>query len=126
VTLARFRDVVDRTSTPPASLDTRLVEAFVHGEDIRRPLGSRGDYPEAAVVQAIRYQVRTATSFGGGRELADGLRLVVAGTDVSIGDGPEVAGSAVDLLLAVSGRAVALADLSGPGLTELAARSTRG
>ncbi|MEO9222027.1 MAG: maleylpyruvate isomerase family mycothiol-dependent enzyme [Mycobacteriaceae bacterium] len=37
-TLAEFSTVLTRTSTPPAALTTRLVEAFVHGEDIRRPL----------------------------------------------------------------------------------------
>jgi uncharacterized protein (TIGR03083 family) len=40
-TLAEFRRVRDETKTPPAALATRLVEAIVHGEDIRRPLGLR-------------------------------------------------------------------------------------
>lgn len=123
-TLARFRAVVDRTSTPPASLDTRLVEAFVHGEDVRRPLRSRGDHPVPAVVQALRYQVRTAASFGGGRELAAGLTLTCSDAELTIGAGPEVTGPALDLLLAVSGRTVALSGLSGPGLSELRSRST--
>lgn len=38
-TLERLRAVVDRRTAPPAPLATRLVEAFVHGEDVRRPLG---------------------------------------------------------------------------------------
>ena len=38
-TLTRLRQVASRTSTPPAPLDSRRVEAVVHGEDIRRPSG---------------------------------------------------------------------------------------
>jgi hypothetical protein len=59
-------------------------------------------------------------SIGGGRERAAGVRLVATDADVVIGDGPEVRGPAVALLLAVSGRAAALDDLAGPGLGSLA------
>ncbi|MEV5160185.1 maleylpyruvate isomerase family mycothiol-dependent enzyme [Streptomyces sp. NPDC053728] len=38
-TLERLRRVAPRRPTPPAPLDSRLVEEVVHGEDIRRPLG---------------------------------------------------------------------------------------
>ena len=38
-TLEAMRAAINLTLTPPATLATRLVEAFVHGEDIRRPLG---------------------------------------------------------------------------------------
>src|SRR5690606_21320850 len=38
-TLERLRSATGRTSTPPAPLDSRLVEAVVHGEDIRRSVG---------------------------------------------------------------------------------------
>lgn len=38
-TLAAFREVRGRTTSAPAPLATRWVEIFVHGEDIRRPLG---------------------------------------------------------------------------------------
>jgi uncharacterized protein (TIGR03083 family) len=124
-TLDRLRAVACRTSTPPASLDTRLVEAFVHGEDIRRPLGATGDYPLASVVQALRYQLKTTTSFGGGKEHAAGLTLVADDADLSAGTGPVVSGPALGLLLAVSGRAQALADLDGPGVAELGSRLER-
>ena len=39
-TLTRFRHIHTATKTPPAAPATRLVEAIVHGEDIRRPLAS--------------------------------------------------------------------------------------
>jgi uncharacterized protein (TIGR03083 family) len=118
-TLEQLRRVASRTSTPPAPLDSRLVEEVVHGEDIRRPLGLTRSYPQEAVVRALRLQVRTPESFGGAKELVARVRLTAADADMSIGDGPEVAGSALSLLLVVSGRRVALDSLDGPGVDAL-------
>lgn len=119
-TLERLRQVASRTSTPPAPLDSRLVEEVVHGEDIRRPLGLARSYPVEAVVRSLRLQVRTPASFGGAKELVAGVRLVATNADLSIGEGPEVSGTALSLLLAVSGRPVAPGELAGPGVAALA------
>ena len=118
-TLQRLRAVASRTSTPPGPLDTRLVEEVVHGEDLRRPLGLTRDYPVEAVVRSLRLQLRTPASFGGAKELAARCRLVADDADVAVGQGPEVRGPALSLLLAVTGRP-ALAELSGPGVGVLA------
>ncbi|WP_228771297.1 maleylpyruvate isomerase family mycothiol-dependent enzyme [Actinokineospora iranica] len=120
-TLARLREVAARTSTPPAPLDSRLVEEVVHGEDIRRPLGLTRPYPREAVVRSLRLQARTPAAFGGAKELTTRVRLTATDADLSIGDGPAVTGAALALLLAVSGRRVALDELGGPGLATLAA-----
>ncbi|MBS4100849.1 maleylpyruvate isomerase family mycothiol-dependent enzyme [Tsukamurella paurometabola] len=120
--LDRFRSIVDRTSGPPAPLDTRLVEVVVHGEDVRRPLGTVGDYPMEAVERALRLQARTGKGIGGAKEHVAGLTLRATDADVTIGDGPEVTGPLLDLLLVVSGRTVALGALGGPGAPSLAAR----
>ncbi|MEU0698804.1 maleylpyruvate isomerase family mycothiol-dependent enzyme [Streptomyces niveus] len=120
-TLERLRQVASRRSTPPAPLDSRLVEEIVHGEDIRRPLGLSHSYPREAVVRSLRLQARTPASFGGAKELVARARLTATDADISIGEGPEVRGPALSLLLAVSRRRVALDDLDGPGLTALAA-----
>lgn len=112
-TLARFREVADRTSSAPTSAATRYVEAFVHGEDIRRPLGIAHDYPQGAVLAAIAHQRKTPVSMGGGRELAAGRTLIAtdagdtAGQSLSLGEGPPVRGTAIDLLLWLSGRDIA-------------------
>lgn len=120
-TLARLRQVAPRRSTPPAPLDSRFVEEIVHGEDIRRPLGLAHSYPQDAVVRSLRLQARTPASIGGAKELVTGLRLVGTDVDLSIGDGPEVNGTALSLLLAISGRRVAPDELHGPGTATLAA-----
>ncbi|MGW5647486.1 maleylpyruvate isomerase family mycothiol-dependent enzyme [Saccharopolyspora sp. NPDC003752] len=118
-TLERLRRVASRTSTPPAPLDSRLVEEVVHGEDIRRPLGLTRRYLPEAVVRSLRLQARTPAAFGGAKELMSRIRLTATDADVSIGSGPEATGTALSLLLAISGRAAALADLDGPGVTGL-------
>ncbi|MFD3477448.1 maleylpyruvate isomerase family mycothiol-dependent enzyme [Streptomyces sp. NPDC058695] len=119
-TLERFRQVASRTSTPPAPLDSRLVEEVVHGEDIRRPLGLTRTYPMQAVVRSLRLQTRTPASFGGAKELLTRLQLGATDTDLTLGTGPEVKGPALDLLLAVMGRRAALDHLHGPGVATLA------
>jgi uncharacterized protein (TIGR03083 family) len=118
-TLQRLRQVATRTSTPPAPLDTRIVEDVVHGEDIRRVVGLTRRYPDEAVVRALQQQCRMPASFGGAKELVARVRLRATDLDLSIGDGPDVDGPALALLLAVTGRRVALGDLDGPGLATL-------
>jgi uncharacterized protein (TIGR03083 family) len=120
-TLERLRRVAMRRSTPPAPLDSRLVEEVVHGEDIRRPLRLTRSYAPEAVARSLRLQARTPSSFGGAKELVTRIQLTATDADLSVGDGPEVSGPALSLLLAVSGRRVALDDLDGPGLAALAA-----
>jgi uncharacterized protein (TIGR03083 family) len=118
-TLERLGQVASRRSTPPAPLDSRLVEEVVHGEDVRRPLGVHRDYPTEAVERALAHQLRTSVGLGGGKQRAAGLRLVATDADWSHGEGAEVRGPLVSLLVAVSGRAEALDDLTGPGLVRL-------
>ncbi len=120
-TLKRLREVASRTSTPPAPLDTRLVEEVVHGEDIRRPLGLTRAYPQEAVVRSLRQQARMSASFGGAKELVTRIRLTATDAELSVGDGPEVRGTALALLLVASGRRVALDELDGPGVDLLSA-----
>jgi uncharacterized protein (TIGR03083 family) len=118
-TLERFRAVSARTTSAPAAPATRLVEAFVHGEDIRRPLNMRRDYPSSHVATGLEYQLRTSVKFGGGKERAQGLQLVATDADVSLGTGAQVSGTAIALLLAVSGRSVRAEELTGPGAATL-------
>ncbi|MEO7848895.1 MAG: maleylpyruvate isomerase family mycothiol-dependent enzyme [Arachnia sp.] len=123
-TLAALEEVLTRSTTPPAPLATRLVEMFVHGEDIRRPLGISRTYPPALVAEALAYQVATGTNMGGGKELARGWRLVASDTEFVYGTGPEVRGEAISLLLAVSGRPVGPDELTGAGSQHFVAGTT--
>jgi uncharacterized protein (TIGR03083 family) len=62
---------------------------------------------------------RTSESFGGAKELVGRIRLEATDLDLSTGDGPEVSGPALALLLVISGRRTALAELDGPGVALL-------
>ena len=122
-TLAEFSAVLDRSTTALAPLPTRLVEVIVHAEDIRRPLGISHHYPVAAVLPALQFQLKTSVGIGGGKQRADGLRLVATDAAFESGSGPEVRGTALALLLVVSGRPVELGELVGPGAAALLAAS---
>ena len=121
-TLAAFRAVEPRETAPPGSKDTWLGEAFVHGEDIRRPLGITRSYPLPQVTRAIALYARSNVIIHGKTRVA-GLTLKATDTDFSVGSGPLVQGPAISLLLAASGRKSALDDLSGPGVETLRQRS---
>ena len=121
-TLVALRSVVSLTNTPPAPPATRLVEAFVHGEDIRRAVGLSGDYPAGPVSRALAFQLRTTVKMGGGKERARGLHLVTDDGTLDHGTGPAVQGSVLALLLAVSGRPTQPGELTGPGAEQLASR----
>lgn len=113
VGLARARFDFDRQND-------RGVEAIVHGEDIRRPLGITRTYPQDAVVRALRLQARTSASFGGAKGIVARVRVRAVDAGISIGQGPEARRTALSLLVALTGRRVALADLAGPGAAALA------
>jgi hypothetical protein len=63
------------------------------------------------------------TSFPvGGKKRIAGLRLVSNDTAWSYGEGPEVTGPAMSLLLAMTGRRAGSGDLTGEGAATLHAR----
>ncbi|MEO6503229.1 MAG: maleylpyruvate isomerase family mycothiol-dependent enzyme [Jatrophihabitantaceae bacterium] len=120
-TLAAFRAVQLRTSSPPAPPTTWLGEAFVHGEDIRRPLGIAHSYPLPAVTRVITYYSKLNALLGAKRRIA-GLTLKATDTDFCLGSGPVVEGRAISLLMITAGRRTVLDELSGPGVRVLQER----
>jgi uncharacterized protein (TIGR03083 family) len=120
-TLAAFRAAEPRETAPPGPKETWLGEAFVHGEDIRRPLGINREYPLPEVARAIGLYAKSNVIIGGKTRVA-GLTLKATDSDFSVGSGPLVEGPAISLLLAASGRKTALDELSGPGVETLRGR----
>ena len=120
-TLARFEAVVG-SNRPPGAADTLLGETLVHAEDVRRALGLRHDYPMGAVVRvADRY--KDSSLAAGSKHRIAGLRLRSTDATWSWGEGPEVVGPMMALLLAMTGRKAALSDLTGEGAEELRRRA---
>jgi uncharacterized protein (TIGR03083 family) len=117
-TLARFESAVDSTSHPPGPADAWLGETIVHSVDIRRPLGITHQVPLDAVTTTADFY-RKSNLVIGGKKRSSGLTFQATDTDWSAGEGPEVKGPALSLLLAITGRKAALGDLSGDGVATL-------
>jgi uncharacterized protein (TIGR03083 family) len=120
-TLERFRRVVPSTTKPPLPAVAMLGETIVHGEDIRRPLGIRRDYPGEVVTQvAAYYQGSDLVVVAKGR--IDGLKLVADDGPFTTGSGPLVSGPTLALVMAMTGRATYCDELEGDGVELLRSR----
>ena len=97
-----------------------LMDLVIHGQDIARPLGRRYVSPPEVVAACLAY-VATNAFMGGPRRLS-GVRLVSTDTRWTLGDGAELRGPDVDLLLVASGRRAGLDALDGPGAAVVAER----
>ncbi len=117
-TLAEFRRVAPAETSPPGPVDSWLGETIVHAEDIRRPLGITHTYPAEALVRVADFYKGSNMLIGAKKRIA-GVTLRASDVDWSTGDGPEVTGPMLSLLLVMTGRVAALEDLSGPGVAML-------
>jgi uncharacterized protein (TIGR03083 family) len=97
-----------------------LMDLVIHAQDIARPLGRRHVSPPEVVAACLAY-VATNRFMGGPRRLA-GVRLVSTDTGWTLGDGAELRGPDVDLLLVAAGRRAGLDALDGPGTAVVAER----
>jgi uncharacterized protein (TIGR03083 family) len=116
--LARgLRDNADNPFRPPiVGYPGQLTDLQVHGQDMRRPLG----LPHGLRLERLRVSLDflvggRAVGFTPRRRVA-GLRFEAADVDWSAGSGPVVTGPAEALMLAMTGRGVALTELDGPGV----------
>jgi uncharacterized protein (TIGR03083 family) len=119
--LARFTAMLDATTHPPGPVEAMVGEVVVHGEDIRRPLGIRHRYSDEALTRTVDFY-RGSNLLIGAKRRADGLRLRADDINWTAGNGPEVMGPLVSIILAITGRRVGLDDLSGEGLATLRGR----
>jgi hypothetical protein len=95
-----------------------MGDVLVHSADAFRPVGSALDVsPEvaAAVLDAYWGKARMVVHAAPHR----GRRLVATDVDWVRGSGPDVRGSAIDLVLLVANRRQVLPLLEGPGIAGL-------
>jgi uncharacterized protein (TIGR03083 family) len=98
-----------------------LLDAMIHQQDIRRPLGMPRDIPAARLRAALNHSLYVPPPLCGAWR-ARGLRLVAVDVDCTHGHGAEVRGEGEALLMALAGRRAAFADLIGPGKATLLGR----
>jgi uncharacterized protein (TIGR03083 family) len=120
-TLERFRRIVPSTTKPPLPALALLGETIVHGEDIRRPLGIRRDYPIEVVTQVAEYY-RSSDLVVVAKGRVRGLRLVADDGPFTSGSGPLVSGPTLALTMAMTGRTTYCDDLEGDGVALLRSR----
>lgn len=121
--VASLRANADKPFKPPVvGYPGQLTDLQVHGQDMRRPLG----LPHGLQLDRLRTSLEFlvggwAIGFTPRRRLA-GLRFEATDLDWSWGAGPALAGPAEALMLAMTGRTVALGELDGPGVALLRGR----
>jgi uncharacterized protein (TIGR03083 family) len=122
---AQLRQRATSRFTPPRhDASAPLSEILIHGQDVRRPLGITREIDPHRLRVSLDMLMSPRARLGfvpKGR--LDGLRLHATDFDWSAGSGAEVDGPGEALLMAMAGRHVALADLSGDGVAVLAART---
>lgn len=101
--------------TPGAPAVVGIGDLMVHGNDALRPIGKVFDVKVEDVVPLLDIYRRTAL-FVFKQSAPKRVKLVADDADWSAGSGPEVRGSAIDLLLLLANRRQVIDQLSGPGV----------
>ncbi len=119
----RLETRVMARSHPPGPVMTLLGEVVVHGEDIHRALDGYGTHPVEHLTAITDFYKRSNLVIPAKKRIA-GLQLRATDTPWTSGDGLEVRGPLIAILLAMTGRTVALDDLAGDGVATLRQRVT--
>jgi uncharacterized protein (TIGR03083 family) len=116
----RLRAMVGSRRTAPFITELEpLIDILCHAQDIARPLGR--PYPMPAAPAAVAADRIWGQSFPfRARRRLRGFELVATDAPWRAGDGARVEGPISALLLLVSGRPAAVAELAGPGVAKLA------
>ncbi|MEU6698458.1 maleylpyruvate isomerase family mycothiol-dependent enzyme [Pseudonocardia sp. NPDC046786] len=121
--VATLRDRADSRFSPPGTgPHGPMTDSLVHTADIAVPLGIPYDPDPADVRLGLDHVVgRAPTGFTTRRRLA-GLRFVADDAGFAHGEGAEIRGRGIDLLVAACGRPAVLDRLAGPGVEVLRER----
>lgn len=126
-------DEFERSSHHPVGIGKLIKPAEVHMDhvvhelDVRRPLGLPSEWTPVDLPAALATAVVTKNPVIAPAKTARDLRFTATDLDWSYGPpaAPHVEGPAEDLLLAICGRRVGLASLTGDGVAELLVRICR-
>lgn len=116
------RGAHSRITVPRSGYDPVLADAVLHDLDVRLPLGLERAIPEEHLLVSFHHLANEASpGYAMGSRL-EGLRIEATDTGWSAGAGAPVRGTIEDVLLSISGRAVALDRIDGDGAELLRAR----
>jgi len=109
----------DRTTARVLNVADSLFDVVVHSQDIARPVGRTLAVPADDTRAGLERVWTMGWPFNARKKLA-GLRLTATDTDWTVGTGPEITGSAMALLLLLTGRTATVTnELHGTGVTRL-------
>ncbi|MFT7475905.1 MAG: hypothetical protein ACI81L_002851 [Verrucomicrobiales bacterium] len=120
--LENFERSVANPSTPKILEVPALGEFMCHGEDIRRALGDRWDHPAAHVETLGPNYAKTGKPLNG-KSRTPGLSFRATDSQFRFGEGPEIAGPGIDVIMAIAGRLDALDHCKGDGVPLMRAAS---
>ena len=118
----RIADTAEATGLariPPSH--ERFADHLIHHQDIRLPLGMPRHIPEERLVAALDALPRIGGLFAAKKNTV-GIRFSATDVGWEYGQGLEVSGPADALIMAIGGRPVGLAQLSGDGVSVLQSR----
>jgi uncharacterized protein (TIGR03083 family) len=116
-----LRGRVSARTAPPGPARSWLGETIVHGEDVFRALGGYRPHPSDHLVTVAGFYSRSNTLIGAKRRIGN-VTLRATDADWRHGSGPEIYGPMIALVMAMTGRKPALADLRGEGIRVLRAQ----
>jgi uncharacterized protein (TIGR03083 family) len=99
-----------------------LLDHVVHNQDIRRATGISRTIPSDRLIRALEEVRREASPGFNPKKNVIGLTLTASDIGWTAGDGPEVEGPGEAIVMAGAGRAAALEELSGKGVSILRGR----
>jgi len=125
---ANLRGTVGSRTTPPfTKAEGMLADEVIHQQDVRRAIG----IPRQVPTERLRVVLDDIKGYNNvlipAKKRLKGLHLKATDLDWEFGDpeGAEVSGPGEALMMAISGRSAALADLTGPGVAQLRERITQ-
>ena len=120
--LAAFERTVAEARPSPLPKIVPPTESMIHADDIRRATGRPRNVDPQHVRPFLEPYMKSRPPVRGKKRVHD-LRLRATDVEWSAGSGPEIAGPAFDLLLAIGGRGDALDNCEGDGVDILRRRS---
>ncbi|MFP5020274.1 maleylpyruvate isomerase family mycothiol-dependent enzyme [Pseudonocardia phyllosphaerae] len=123
--VATLRNRADSRFAPPG-IGARgpMTDVLVHTADVTVPLGLHFDPAADGVRIALEFVIGRRPPGFTTRRRVHGLRFVDDDTGFAAGEGPQVRGRGIDVLLAACGRPAVLGRLAGDGVPVLATRLT--
>lgn len=122
-TLGQYQRSVSNKITPSKDYAAWLAEVIIHSQDIAVPLDLTLQ-PSPEALSHVAPFLASKNFAVNSKTLVNGLTLIATDDDFQAGDGPDIRGPILDLVMAMAGRPTFAENLIGEGVDELRHRLT--